>query len=246
MSRFLDNCENDFKLFKKELPFHEKLEDLSKTFGLSANDPFEPTIPATYFAGNYTAAKFFWVGINPKNAASVKEFELSERTKDYKSYLDFLLNVFQKYSERGAKIPYAGYMASCFALDKNETIGSDKYLSWCQQNACIVDIIPYYSKSYTGDLNPQSEQVLLTNFEILIEFIKNETVENPIVIIHKSQLFRVLQNQGYLLNAEIVYSQNGRIVYSITDENLQIYLFNRFIPNGGFGREECQKILNRA
>ena len=241
-NEFISTIEEDFNRFKfSNEEYKIRLNNLAKILDLK--DGFIFAQPPTYFVGDIESPnKIIFMGINPGGKEQNLKFESKFRNENWNSYLDFHKYFFKQYKE-GPKIPYYAYLKKCFSPDLDS---SSNYFDYCQENFINIDLIPYHSKSFNVKLSDEIEHLYWANFEIIIKFLHNNADLTRYIVVHHKQLIELLSKKNIFnkkTDALPLKLKNKRKVYFKEINGFKILLFSRFIPNGGFSREDVQKAL---
>ena len=244
-NKFITDIKKDFELFKSLGPeYNNKLKGLAQKLNLK--NGFKSDSPPTYFVGNIESKnKIIIIGINPGAGKENLKFESEIGNKDWDSYWDFHINFFEKYKESGLSIKYYSYLRTCFDTNLNK---EEHYFDYCDNNIVNIDLIPYHSSNFKLIPNESTEKVFMEYFQVIIDFLKERKELVRYIVIHKNQLVSLLLKEKYFdeTNNLSLDINPKRKVYYKNINGFKFLFFSRFIPNGGFSKEDIQKVLHHS
>lgn len=243
MDKFIKEIENDFNLFDNEGAYTQKLEVLSDELGLKGSSRFLYEFLPTYYSGNILATdKIIIIGINPGGSISHLELEQPIKEKNFNSYLNFQTNFFSVYNEIfSKKIKYYSYLAGCFNTQSSLNVRDFNYWEYCSKNLVNIDLIPYHSTSFKiKENNPKLNNIIGGRFDLIFNYLLENKSLVRFIVVHKSFLSKFLLENYLNSSAKIVYSGNNRSIHLGSLDGLNILIFSRFIPNGGFRKDEVK------
>jgi hypothetical protein len=242
MNSFISDIERDFELFKfSKSEYDYKLQELAQKLNLK--NGFKSDSLPSYFVGNIESKdKIIVIGINPGAEEINLEFESKIRDENWNSYLNFHKNFFIEY-KKGPPIKYYSYLRTCFDSYPIET---EHYFDYCNNNFVNIDLIPYHSTNFNVILNEGIEKIYMEYFQSIIDFLKEKRDLVRYIVIHKNQLVKLLVKEKFFdeSNRLPMDINPKRKVYYKKVDGFNFLFFSRFIPNGGFSREDIQKVLH--
>lgn len=251
MTSLVSQSKADFLLWKDNSPaFEEKVNLLNDSLGLKGHSSLVSSVPPTYFAGLFEQGKrkSLIVGINPGYGEKNIQFESTLRNSDWEAYLDFHSNFFSYYGRSGNSINYYSYLSGVLVKDKEELIGELGRFGYCQNNLVNVDLLPYHSKGFNrGALSSTIKADLVNRFNnTILTLIKESSGLIERVIIHDKHLTEIIKELYKVDDSSLVFTGNqNKTVHRFFIERVPVYLFSRFIPNGGFSRDAVQEALSK-
>lgn len=251
MTNLYSQAKTDFLLWKNNSSaFEQKVNLLNDSLGLAGNSRLVSSVPPTYFAGSFEQdkRKSLIIGINPGYGEKNIQFESTLRHSDWEAYLDFHSNFFAYYGKSGNNINYYSYLSGVLAKDREDLFGELGRFGYCQNNLVNVDLLPYHSKGFNrGALSSLVKADLINRFNnTILTLIKENSDWIERVIIHDKHLTEIIKDLYKVDNSSLVFSGNqNKTVHRFFIERIPVYLFSRFIPNGGFSREAVQEALSK-
>ncbi len=239
MSKFLAEIEKDFRLFQSPA-YALKLKNLSDD--LSLRPGFDSAYLPAYFAGDIDSQnKIIIIGINPGAIKNNLDYEASQISKSFNSYINFYKNFFIL-QKKGPAIKYYAYLRSCLDIEPNP---GEHYWDYCNKNIVNIDLIPYHSNSFKMTLNDRTRKIYYDYFTSILEFIKSRRDLVKYIIIHKNKLATLLLEKGFIQQSDklALNLKPGRDVYFKIIDGIKFLIFSRFIPNGGFRVEDIHNLL---
>ena len=245
MKNFLGSVQKEFDLFQNDLTNYQKeVKRISQSFGLQNPMHLHDTELPTYWAGNIDDSKdkIAVIGINPKYDKEKIGFENSFRMKNWDCYKEFQNNFFRYYfkSPQQFSIPYYRHLAGAFT---NSTFTEKTYYNYLHETVLNFDILPYHSVGFIkSKLSGEAQMYLKTRFfdETLPFILKTSNIKK--LVIHDKRLCELLLEENFISDQNIVYrkitKKKGPVVYKKEIKGLEIYIFSRFIPMGGFSKQE--------
>ncbi len=235
----------DFFLFQKNrTKYKSKLRDISNILNLKGC--FNDSVLPQYFSGNIDAIqkKIIIIGINPGNSMQNLIAENKFIGVSFSNYRNFHTNFFSIY-KNSIRLPinYYSYLSTCFnpIITKYRNL---EYFNFCQDNIINIDLIPYHSTNFRLKLNQQNLAYLKNQFLNLTEFLFSMRKKINFVVTHKKLLNDMLQQIGFLKDSVIIKSFNSnKSVLFKNHQGIKYLIFSRFVPYGGFSRDEIQNIL---
>lgn len=251
MTNLITQAKADFLLWKKNISdFEQKVNLLNDSLVLIGHSRLVSSVPPTYFAGSFEQGKrkSLIVGINPGYGEKNIQFESTHRHYNWDAYLDFHSNFFTYYGKSGNNINYYSYLSGVLAKDKEELLGELGRFGYCQNRLVNVDLLPYHSKGFNrGALSSTIKAELVYRYNnTILTLIKESSDLIERVIIHDKHLTEIIKELYKVDGSSLVYSGNqSKTVHRFFIKGIPVFLFSRFIPNGGFSREAVQEAISK-
>ena len=251
MTSLVSQSKADYLLWKNNsMAFEQKVNLLNDSLGLKAQSRLVNSVPPTYFAGSFKKGKrkSLIVGINPGYGEKNIQFESTIRNSGWEAYVAFHSNFFSHYGKSGNNINYYSYLSGVLAKDREDLFGELGRFGYCQDNLVNVDLLPYHSKGFNrGALSSTVKADLVSRFNnTILTLIEENSDLIERVIIHDKHLTEIIKDLYKVDDSSLVFSGNqNKTVHRFFIENIPVYLFSRFIPNGGFSRDAVQEALSQ-
>jgi len=245
LNRFLLQAQKEFDIFKNTPEIYTgKVKAISDSFNLQKPMHLHDTELPDYWSGNllYGEEKIALVEINPEYNAEKIAFESRFSARSWDSYSDFHHNLFLYYKSEGAwPLTYYQSLASGLA---NKTFKNRTHLDFLHEAVVRFDILPYTSTNFNkAKLTGNAKEYLFNRFtNELLPFM----VQNPLIkkaVLHNKILTDILLKKNFINEDNMIYvrmnkGRNLDFIYKKNYKGLEIFIFSRCIPYGGFMKSE--------
>lgn len=245
MIPFLLQVQKDFDAFKNTPGcYAHNVKTISGSLGLQSPAHLYHTELADYWAGNLPEGneKIALVELNPQYDKDKIAFENTYKTGSWDHYTDFHNNLFLYYKNKSnGPLSYYQSIASGFS---NTTFKNRSHLDFLHENVIRLNIMPYTSVDFNKtSLCVNAEEYLYNRFrdDLLPFMVRNPTIKKA--VFHNKQLTAILIKKKFISADHIIYvrmnkGRNHDFIYKKNHKGLDIYIFSRYIPFGGFGKNE--------
>ncbi|MEO8719740.1 MAG: hypothetical protein ABI297_02795 [Ginsengibacter sp.] len=245
MKQFFLQAKNDFNSFKNTPEIYaNKVKAISNSFCLRKPLHLHASELPDYWGGNLLLKqdKIALIEMNPGYDSQKIAFERRFSLSDWDSYSDFHHNIFRYYKNE-CPLPhhFYHYLASGLA---NKTFKNNNYLDFLHETVVRFDILPYTSVNFNkARFSESAENCLYTRFklELLPMLIKEPRIKKS--IIHNKVLTKIFIKKGFINEDDMIYvrmnkGKNFDFIYKKIYKGLEIFIFSRSIPYGGFMNSE--------
>lgn len=252
MNIYLQDAIQDFNAFTNNPgQYQNQVNALSTLLGINhGENALAGNILPTYYAGHFSPQTYVIIGINPGLDTENIAFENQFRTQNWNDYRQFHDNFFHFYRRHHKTIVYYGYMAGVLASDNLRYHPNWNYFQYCEDHLLNIDIIPYHSRGFVQRHIPlQAIDYIWNRFtNNILPLLQRNAYNINKVIIHDARLFVILlQNNFFNPAIDCVLNRqtnNGvRNIYAVNHAGIEFRIFSRFIPNGGFPRNNIQPYI---
>jgi hypothetical protein len=245
LNKFLLQAQKEFDIFKNTPEIYAgKVKAISNSFNLQKPMHLHGTELPDYWAGNLLNGKekIGLVEINPEYNAEKIAFENRFKVRNWDSYSDFHHNLFLYYKNK-SPWPLAYYQSLASGL-ANKTFKNRTHLDFLQETVVRFDILPYTSTDFNKTrLTENGEEYLFSRFtnDLLPFMADNPSIKKT--ILHNKILTHLLLKKNFINEDNLVYvrmnkGRNLDFIYKKNYKGLEIFIFSRCIPYGGFMKSE--------
>lgn len=198
----------------------------------------------SYWTGDLAGGKekIAIVEINTAFDARKMAFENRLKKGTWDNYIEFHNNVFQLYKKK-SELPLKYYQSLAGSLSKS-TFKNREHLDFLHENVVRFDILPYVSADLNkATLNKNAEDYLFGRFNdhLLPFLLRNKKIKKA--VFHNRQLTNVLLQKNFISADDMIYvrmnkGRNLDFIYKKNYPGLEIFIFSRSIPFGGFMKSE--------
>jgi len=172
-------------------------------------------------------------------------FENRFKNSTWDNYLNFHNNLFQFYKKR-SEWPLKYYKSLSASLSKL-TFRNREHLDFLHENVVRFDILPYVSSDINKtSLCKNAGAYLFGRFNdhLLPFLLRNKKIKKA--IFHNRQLTNILLQNNFISADDMIYvrmnkGRNLDFIYKKNYPGLEIFIFSRSIPFGGFMKSEVYK-----
>lgn len=245
MERLILQAHREFDIFKNSPhSYSKKVKEISDSFGLQNPLHLRHNELPTYWAGNLSPQKekIAIVEINRKYDEERIAFEDKFRKENWENYTFFQNNIFSFYKNKTEwRFKYCESIAAALS---NKTFKNRTHFDFLQETVLRLEILPYTSVNFNQcALSPTSENYLFTRFK---DDILPSMAENPAIkkaIFHNKRLTEILLKKKFISEDHIIYIRMNKgskhdFIYKKRYNGIDLYIFSRFIPYGGFAKSE--------
>jgi hypothetical protein len=201
----------------------------------------------SYWAGDLTGGKEKIAIVEMNTAFDAKKMAFENRFKNstWDNYLNFHNNLFQFYKKR-SEWPLKYYKSLSASLSKL-TFRNREHLDFLHENVVRFDILPYVSSDINKtSLCKNAGAYLFGRFNdhLLPFLLRNKKIKKA--IFHNRQLTNILLQNNFISADDMIYvrmnkGRNLDFIYKKNYPGLEIFIFSRSIPFGGFMKSEVYK-----
>jgi hypothetical protein len=245
LNKFLLQAQKEFDIFKNTPEIYAgKVKAISDSFSLKKPMHLRDTELPDYWAGNLLnrKEKIGLVEINPEYNAEKIAFENRFKVRNWDSYSDFHHNLFLYYKNK-SPWPLAYYQSLASGL-ANKTFKNRTHLDFLQETVVRFDILPYISTDFNKTrLTETGEEYLFSRFtKDLLPFMAGHPSIKK-AILHNKILTHLLLKKNFINEDNLVYvrmnkGRNLDFIYKKNHKGLELFIFSRCIPYGGFMKSE--------
>lgn len=177
-------------------------------------------------------------GFDPKKIA----FESRLKKGTWDNYTDFHNNMFQFYKKRSGW-PLKYYLSLAGSLSKS-SFKNREHLDFLHENVVRFDILPYVSTDINKTTFGENAKDYLFgrfNDHLLPFMLRNKKIKKA--IFHNRHLTNILLQKNFISADDMIYvrmnkGRNLDFIYKKNYAGLEIFIFSRSIPFGGFMKSE--------
>jgi len=245
LESLITQAHSEFNIYKNNPHFYSnKVKAISNSFGLQNPMHLRHTVLPTYWAGNLSPdkEKIAVVEINRQYNQERVEFENNFRKESWENYTYFQNNIFSFYKNKSEwRFKYCESIAAALS---NKAFKKRTHFDFLQETVLRLDILPYTSIGFNKcPLQPTAENYLFTRFkdDILPFMVKNRNIKKA--IFHNKRLTEILLKKNFISPDNIIYIRMNKgskhdFIYKKRYNGINLYIFSRFIPYGGFAKNE--------
>lgn len=245
LNRFLLQIQKEFDIYKNTPEIYTgKVKAISDSFNLQKPMHLHDTELPDYWSGNllHGKEKIALIEINPEYDAGKTAFKNRFSARNWDSYSDFHHNLFLYYKNKSAwQLAYYQSLASGLS---NKTFKNRTHLDFLQEAVVRFDILPYTSMNFNKTrLSENAEEYLFNRFtnELLPFMVSNSSIKKA--VLHNKKLTHILLKKNFINEDNMIYvrmnkGRNLDFIYKKNYKGLEIFIFSRCIPYGGFMKSE--------
>ncbi|MGN6194058.1 MAG: hypothetical protein ACTHOB_03910 [Ginsengibacter sp.] len=245
MQNLITQARSEFNIYKNNPHFYSsKVKAISNSFGLQNPMHLRHTELPTYWAGNLFTEKekIAVVEINRQYDQERIAFENNFRKESWENYTYFQNNIFTFYKNKSEwRFKYCESIAAALS---NKSFTKRTHYDFLQETVLRLDILPYTSINFNKcPLCLASENYLFTRFksDILPFMAENRNIKKA--IFHNKRLTEILLKKNFISADDIIYIRMNKgskhdFIYKKRYKGIDLYIFSRFIPYGGFAKSE--------
>lgn len=245
LETFFFKARSEFETFKNKPEIYAKrVKAISDSFNLQKPLHLHSSEMPVYWGGNLLPGKdkIALVEINSEYDSQRTAFENQLGASSWNHYSDFRNNLFLYYKNKSSwSLDNYKTLANCLSRHsyKNRT-----HLEFLHENVVRLDILPYTSIDFhKSKFSSNAEDYLFNrfSFELLPFMIENPNIKKA--IFHNKILTRVLQKHNFINEDDMIYvrmnkGKNLDFIYKKKYNDLDLFIFSRSIPFGGFMKSE--------
>ena len=245
MNKFFSEVQKEFDSFKNTPEIYaRKVQAISNSLNLREPLHLRHTELPNYWGGNLlnVREKIALIEINSEYNPEKIAFRNHFGAHNWDSYSDFHHNLFLYYKNKST-LPLTYYQNVASGLS-NKNFKDRTYLDFLHESVVRFDILPYTSADFNKiSLCANAEDYLFDRFkDQLLPFLAgNPSIKK--VILHNKILTNILLKKNFINEDVMIYvrmnkGRNLDFIYKKKYKGLEIFVFSRCIPYGGFMKSE--------
>ena len=245
MKKFLLPVRKEFDAFKLTPEIYAgNVQAISDSLNLHKPKHLHHQELPCYWAGDLAGGKekIAIVEINTPFDAKKIAFENQLKKGTWENYINFHNNLFQFYKKR-SEWSLKDYQSLAGSLSKS-TFKNREHLDFLHENVVRFDILPYISSDINKTtIGKNGEDYLFGRFNdhVLPFMLRNKKIKKA--IFHNRKLTNVLLQKNFISADDMIYvrmnkGRNLDFIYKKNYPGLEIFIFSRSIPFGGFMKSE--------
>jgi len=245
LKTFFLKAKNEFETFKYTPEIYAgKVKAISDSFNLHNPLHLHHNELPVYWGGNLLSSqeKIALVEINSEYDSERIAFENQLSTEDWEHYSDFHHNLFSYYKDKSSW-PLTYYKTLACGLS-NSNFKNRTHLEFLHENVVRFDILPYTSTDFNkSKYSLHAEEYLFNRFnnELLPFMADDPSIKKG--IFHNKVLTSILLKRNFINEDNMIYvrmnkGKNLDFIYKKKYKDLELFIFSRSIPFGGFMKSE--------